>query len=32
MSSIYEKLEDGNAEANSLADKKYEEMMRVVGL
>jgi hypothetical protein len=32
MSYIYEKLEEGNKEANELADEKYEKMMKVVGL
>jgi hypothetical protein len=32
MSYIYQKLEEGNKEANKLADKKYEKMMEVVGL
>ena len=32
MDDIYNKLEDGNKKANILADKKYEEMLKVVGL
>ncbi|MDD3646649.1 MAG: tryptophan--tRNA ligase [Candidatus Gracilibacteria bacterium] len=32
MDSIYEKLEAGNRIANEIADKKYEEIVSVVGL
>lgn len=32
MSEIEKALEKGNKEANELADKKYEEMMKIVGL
>jgi hypothetical protein len=30
MSYIYKKLEEGNKEANVLADDKYEKMMKLV--
>jgi Skp family chaperone for outer membrane proteins len=32
MSDIYKKLEKGNTEANGLADRKYEEMLKIAGL
>jgi hypothetical protein len=32
MSYIYKKLEEGNKEANLLADDKYEKIIKLVGL